>query len=76
MIEEVRKLRNHQPFSPYTIVLTDGRRVRITDQYHVAFGRTIIVLYNEPQDAILHVYDSDIQSVSTEEVTTQASRQA
>ncbi len=68
MIEEVRKLRNHQPFSPYTIVLTDGRRVRITDQYHVGFGGKLMTVYDESTDDFLRLYDASISGVVADEL--------
>lgn len=68
MIEEVRKLRNHQPFSPYTIVLTDGQRFRITDQFHVGFGGKLMVVYDETTDGFLRLYDSSINEVFADEL--------
>lgn len=68
MIEEVRKLRNHRPFSPYTIVLTDGRRVRITDQYQVSFGGRLMVVYDESTDDFLRLYDVSVSGVFADEL--------
>lgn len=68
MIEEVRKFRNHQPFSPYTILLTDGRRVRITDQYHINFGGKLMIVYDESNDNFLRLYDASISGVVVDEL--------
>ena len=67
MIEELRKIRNQQPFEPYTILLTDGRQIPIKDQFHVAFGGKLIGIYDEPNDLFIDVYDSAISEIKVGE---------
>ena len=67
MVEKLRKIRNQRPFVPYTILLTDGRQVHIKDQFHVAFGGTIVSIYDASEDGFIYVYDPDISDVKIDE---------
>ena len=63
MVEKLRKIRNQQPFVPYMILLTNGRQVYIRSQFHVAFGGTLVSIYDEPSDDFIYVYDPDIKDI-------------
>ena len=68
MVEKLRKIRNQEPFVPYTILLTDGRQVYIRDRYHVAFGGKLASIYNEPNDSFIYVHDPDISDIKVHEL--------
>lgn len=63
MLEELRKIRNQRPFVPYTVVLTDGRRFHITDQFHVSFGGGQITVGDEPNDRFIHFHISALKEI-------------
>ena len=66
MVEKLRRIRNQRPFVPYTILLADGRQVHIRDQFHVAFGGTLVSIYDEPSDDFIYVYDPDISDIKVD----------
>ena len=67
MVEKLRKIRSQEPFVPYTILLTDGRQVHIRSRYHVAFGGTLVSIYNEPKDSFIYARAPDISDIKVDE---------
>ena len=67
MLEELRRIRNQRPFVPYTIVLTDGRRFHLTDQFHVAFAGGQVSLVEEPSERLVRFPVSFLKEVVMDE---------
>ncbi len=65
MIEELRKYRNATPFVPFTIHLSDGRKMPVNDPFHTAIGgRHLVVVYEEDKDAFTPLDDRKISQVT------------
>ena len=39
-IEQIRELRNANPFKPFNLILTDGRRLPVDKSYYLGFSPT------------------------------------
>ncbi len=63
MLEELRRIRNQRPFVPYTIVLTDGQRFLIKDQFHVSFGGNTVTVGDEPNDRFVDFHVSSLKEI-------------
>ena len=59
-IERVKSAMHAQPFRPFTIVMGDGTRYRVTHPEMIAFNpkseRTIIVAYGIEEHAVLDLF--------------------
>jgi hypothetical protein len=62
MVEEIRKAIHATPFVPFTVALSDGRRLRVPTVDHV---------FLSPKGSSLHIYPDDdhVVWVSTLHVT-------